>query len=84
LLPHRGLQPRPCYTPSEAVERVLALLYRNAPPPEAPLSSKTEEKTDRNDEIRRRHAAGESMGQLAREYDLTLQRVSQIIHQKRP
>ncbi len=47
------------------------------------FSTKTKEKTDRNDEIRRRHAAGESMGQLAHEFDLSLQRVSQIIHQKR-
>jgi len=40
------------------------------------------QKTVRNDEIRQRCASGESMNQLAREFGLSLQRVSQIIHQK--
>lgn len=35
---------------------------------------------DRNDEIRRRVAAGETQADLAREFGITRKRVSQIVH----
>ena len=82
-VPHRGFQPRACYGSNEAAERLLAMLYRDIPLPEEPLSSESEEKTDRNAEICRRYESGENMADLAREYGLSLQRISQIIYQKR-
>jgi len=41
----------------------------------------SEEKVDRNAEIRRRYQQGETITELAREYGLSLQRISQIVHQ---
>ena|SRR5579871_5633414 len=80
-VPHRGLQPPTCYGSDEAVDRILTLLYQDSPRPETPLSSKSEEKVHRNAEIRHRYQHGETITELAREYGLSLQRISQIVHQ---
>ena len=60
-----------------AVALVLRLLYANPVPLEKPLGTQ-----DRNERIRTRHAAGETLESLAQEFNLSVQRVHQIVHRR--
>ena len=42
--------------------------------------TKPENKADRNTEIRNRHASGESYSQLAEFFEISSQRVGQVMH----
>jgi len=63
-----------------AVHTVIALLYRDQINPATPRSQKTPMKSERNEQIRRRFADGESLGELAHAYSISMQRVHQIIY----
>ena len=52
------------------------LWYLYAPVPRSMTSA------ERNEQIRRRHAAGESYSELARVFNITSQRIGQIIHRR--
>lgn len=61
-----------------AVASVLKLLYPTAPQPD-----KRSNLNERNQAIRERYAAGESLSQLARTFGISFQRVQQIIKHRR-
>src|SRR5258707_14968061 len=60
-----GLRPIACLTPLQAVRRVLERLYDGIPLPSTLQPNKTPKQSERNAEIRRRYAAGESLVDLA-------------------
>src|SRR5437764_1431772 len=60
---------------SSAAALVLQLLHSTPKPPEKPLSKK-----ERNNLIRTRYAAGETLESLAREFSITVQRVHQMVY----
>jgi DNA-directed RNA polymerase sigma subunit (sigma70/sigma32) len=60
-----------------AAALVLQLLYSTPKPPEKPLSNK-----ERNNLIRVRYSAGETLEALAHEFKITVQRVHQIVHHR--
>jgi len=78
LCPPRGYDPIACLTPLQAVRRVLNRLYDGIPLPSTLQPNKTQKQSDRNAEIRRRYADGESLLDLANEYGLSKQRIHQI------
>jgi hypothetical protein len=63
-----------------AIRRVLDLLYHGIPRPTQPVLPEYHSKVERNQQIRARYAAGESIADLAREYKISDQRVFQILH----
>lgn len=65
-----------------AIQRVLDLLYAGIPRSTKPVIQKHISKSERNQQLRTRYAAGESLADLARNYDLSDQRVFQIIHHR--
>lgn len=82
-LPHRGL-----YTTSFPKVRfaqmfALAIAYYEQALPSKPVSNGTPTKCARNEEIRARHASGEPVGYIARLFDISEQRVSQIVRGRR-
>ena len=82
-MPLRGLQPRSCSTPALASARLIGRLYTGQRPSDVPLSGETPPQTNRNQHIRERHAAGETISDLAREFGISPQRMSQIVRGKR-
>jgi len=58
-------------------------LYTGQRPSDVPLSGETPRQVDRNAAIRTRHSAGETISDLAREFGISPQRVSQIVRGKR-
>ena len=52
-------------------------------PSDVPLSGETPRQTNRNQQIRERHSAGETISDLAREFGISPQRVSQIVRGRR-
>jgi hypothetical protein len=80
-VPHRGYEPAACFDIWLAAFHIIEMLYDTPFPtePQNDLPSKTE----RNAEIRTRHAEGETVGELAAAFDISEQRVSQIIHGRR-
>jgi Mor family transcriptional regulator len=58
------------------------MLY-DTPFPTAPQTDLVPAQTERNAAIRARHAAGETVGNLARDYALSPQRISQILRGRR-
>jgi Mor family transcriptional regulator len=58
-------------------------MYIGQKAPLAPLSDHTPSKPTRNHEIRQRYAQCESVVTLAAAYDISQQRVSQIVRSKR-
>lgn len=77
-MPHRGI-----YLSSfpevmqHAIQVILAYLYRDFP-----TRPRTRSKQDRNDEIRKRYQVGESLAQLAQSFNISFQRVQQIIKER--
>ncbi len=65
---------------NSAIQKLLERHYQGIPLPSQPISHKTPTKINRNRRIRERFADGESIADLARDYELTDQRVFQIIH----
>lgn len=77
-MPHRGI-----YAPSfpaldAAIRTILDHLYRGRPPPDMPSPNRTRSKHKRNEEIRARYEAGETLEQLAKVYGMSFQRIQQI------
>ena len=81
LVPHRGFEPAACFDIWLAAFHIIEQLYDTPFPtePQNDLPSKKE----RNAEIRARYEQGETVGELAVEYKLSEQRISQIIHGRR-
>ncbi len=57
----------------------MVLLYIGQSAPAFPLTDHTPTKHQRNDEIRARYTKGETIGYLARLFDISVQRVRQIV-----
>ncbi len=68
---------------AKAAQSILTLLYRGLEAPQEPISNKTAKKDKRNDEIRARYAAGDTIPELAKAFSISEQRVHQIVHYKR-
>ena len=62
---------------------ILELLYKDEPLPKKPVSNKTSERIHRNRNIRQRYQDGETIAELARAYNLSDQRIHQIVNHKR-
>jgi Mor family transcriptional regulator len=60
----------------------MEMLY-DTPYPTEPQNDHTPEKADRNAEIRARYEQGGTVSELAAAFDISEQRVSQIIHGRR-
>lgn len=87
-VPHRGLYATSVYADfmrdlDRAVQLLLGILYGDTPEPPAPLSDKTAKLQGRNEQIRTRYAIGETLVELAAAYNISLQRIHQIVHGKR-
>jgi hypothetical protein len=67
----------------DAVRYGMVLVYISLPVPASPRTDHTPTKYIRNEEIRARYAAGETIDYLARLFDISEQRVSQIIRGQR-
>ena len=76
-----GFEPTACFDMWLATFHILDMLYDTPFPtePQNDLPSKTE----RNAEIRARYEQGETVGELAVKFELSEQRISQIIHGRR-
>lgn len=59
------------------------LLYKAIPLPVKPVTNGTITKSARNQQIIKRHKAGETLGELALEFGISEQRVHQIVRGKR-
>ena len=70
---------KPSLTPLQAVQHVLARLYQGIPLPSTLQPNKTQKQSERNAEIRQRHAAGEALFMLAQAFGISKQRVHQIV-----
>ena len=78
-MPPRGFQHLSSLTPLQAVQRVLARLYQGIPLPLTLQPNRTQKQSNRNANIYRRHASGESLVDLASEYGISKQRIHQIV-----
>ena len=81
-VPHRGLEPAACFDIWLAAFHILDMLYET-PFPTEPQNDLVPEKAERNAEIRERHCRGETIGELADAFDISIQRVSQVVHGRR-
>ncbi len=77
-----GYESPACFDIWLAAFHIVEMLY-DTPFPTEPQNDLPPEKTERNAEIRARHEQGETVGQLAVEFKLSEQRISQIIHGRR-
>ena len=75
----RGYDTLANLTTSQAASRLLDWLYDGIPLPEVLQPNQTQPKRTRNEEIRERYAAGETLIALAKDYGISKQRVHQII-----
>jgi hypothetical protein len=78
----RGFEPTACFDIWLAAFHILEMLY-DSPFPAEPQNNLVPEKAERNAEICARYEAGESVSELAVEFGISEQRVSQIIHGRR-
>ncbi len=67
----------------DAVRYGMVLMYISLSAPASPRTDHTPTKYSRNEEIRARYAAGEAIGHLAQLFDISEQRISQIIQGRR-
>jgi len=81
-VPHRGLEPTACFDIWLAAFHILEMLY-DSPFPTEPQNDLVTEKAERNAEIRACYTQGETVGELAAAFDISEQRISQIIHGRR-
>lgn len=75
-----GLWPTALPSVNTSTERVLATLYHGIPLPTKPVTRKHVSKSDRNGQLRARYVTGDTLEQLASVYELSHQRVHQIVH----
>jgi hypothetical protein len=78
-MPHRGPRGGAFQHLVDGVAYGMVLFYIGQSTPTFPVTDHTPTKHRRNDEIRARYAKGETIGYLARVFDISVQRVSQII-----
>jgi hypothetical protein len=78
-MPPRGSEDLANLTVSQAASRIVGWLYDGIPLPEVLQPNQTQPKLTRNDEIRKRYAAGETLVSLAAAYGISKQRVHQIV-----
>jgi hypothetical protein len=78
-MPHRGPRGGAFQRLVDGVAYGMVLFYIGQSTPTLPLTDHTPTKHRRNDEIRARYAKGETTGYLARLFDISVQRVSQIV-----
>ncbi len=83
-VPLWGLRGSCCATPLDGSARICQHLYLSYDtPPKKPVSATTPHLVDRNQQIRDRYDAGESLSDLAKAFGISPQRISQIIHGRR-
>jgi Mor family transcriptional regulator len=82
-MPHRGLYVRGLQHPGAAIQYGILLLYLGQKMPQFPLTNHTPTKLTRNQEIRERYAQGETIADLAVAYEISEQRVSQVLRRRR-
>jgi hypothetical protein len=75
----RGLEDGAFQHLVEAIHYGMLLMYIGQKVPTVPLTDHTPTKHRQNEEIRARYAAGETIGYLARLFDISEQRISQIL-----
>lgn len=80
--PIGGFEPTACFDIWLAAFHILNQLY-DSPFPSEPQNDLVPEKVERNAEIRARYEQGETVGELAADFEISEQRVSQIIHGRR-
>jgi hypothetical protein len=78
-MPPRGYESLASLTLSQAASVILSWLYEGIPLPKVLQPNWTQPMTSRNEEIRNRYAAGETLVALAAEYGISKQRIHQII-----
>lgn len=81
-MPHRGFQVTSVHNISEAARCIIGLLYGELPPAFPQYFKGTTQKK-RNQEIRECFEVGESIPDLARAFQISEQRVHQILKGKR-
>jgi hypothetical protein len=81
-VPHRGLKPAACFDIWLATFHIVEMLY-DSPFPTEPQNDLVPTKAGRNAEIRECYEQGETVGELAAEFGISEQRVSQIVHVRR-
>jgi hypothetical protein len=77
-----GFEPTRIPSVRASIKRVLELLYKGKPYPTQPIVSEHFSKAERNARIRYRFANGEGFADLARAYELSEQRIFQIVHRR--
>jgi Mor family transcriptional regulator len=78
-----GLEPRGLHSLVDALHYGMLLMYIGQKMSMVPLTDHTPGKHERNQEIRVRHATGETVVGLAAAFDISQQRVSQILRHQR-
>ena len=78
-MPPRGCEALANLTTSQAVSRLIGWLYDGIPLPEVLQPNQTQPKLTRNEEIRNRYAAGETLISIGNAYGISKQRVHQIV-----
>ena len=74
-MPHTGLEGRPRYRLENAVSSLVELLYEGQDHVFFTLT-----KVSRNEDIKKRHKQGLSFPEIATEFDISEQRVFQIVN----
>ena len=82
-MPHRGLRVRGFQHLVDAIHYGMLLMYVGQKTPDLPLTDHTPSQHERNRRIRTRYAQGDTVVELAEAFDLSPQRVSQIVRGKR-
>jgi hypothetical protein len=75
----RGLETLSCFDMWLAAFHIIEMLY-DTPFPTEPQNDLVPTQTERNAEIRTRYEHGEAVVDLAKEYGISEQRISQIVH----
>jgi Helix-turn-helix domain of resolvase len=78
-MPHRGLYITSLLALEAAIQRLLRVLYENQTLSDQPHSGKTPPKIDRNVEVKRLYTQGWSAPDLAKYFDISTQRIYQIL-----
>ena len=78
-MPPRGYYTLANLTTSEAASRLLDWLYDGIPLPEVLQPNQTQPKLTRNEELCKRHEAGETLISIGNAYGISKQRVHQIV-----
>ncbi len=82
-MPHRGLCARGFQHLVDAINYGMLLMFIGQKVSIVPLTDHTPSKRERNRQIRVRYAKGETVVELAQVFDISQQRVSQILRGQR-